>query len=89
MVEHSNEGLATRALEGGKRYPYHRRDPIDWAERAALGILNDLLDRRGIKNELGLVDDDVPDGQPMTIRIEIVQRMAEIIRQARTPHDPA
>ena len=63
-----------RELERGEEYPYHGQKPKDWAERAALGILWDLSDRRGIKHELDEVDQDV--------RVEIVQKMAEIIRAA-------
>ncbi len=61
-----------RELEMGEKYPYHGQPPKDWAERAALGILYDLCDRGGVKHELRAVDSDV--------RVEIVQKMAEIIR---------
>jgi hypothetical protein len=64
-----------RDLEMGAKYPYHGKPPVDWAEAAALGILRDLNDRRGIKHELAEVDDDV--------RGEIVETMAAIIRAAR------
>lgn len=53
-------------------FPYNSRQPIDWAEKAALSVLNDLSDRRGIKHELDAIDYDV--------REEIVITMAAIIR---------
>lgn len=61
--------------ENGEDYPMLA---IDWAHRAAHGILADLCDRRGIKQALradGLDEDD-------ETRAEIVAMMAEIIREA-------
>ncbi len=46
----------------------------DWAHAAARGILSDLEDRRGIKNELDGVDHET--------RAELVESLSEIIRQA-------
>lgn len=63
-----------RDLDTALQYPYHGRPPKDWAEHAALGVLNDLNDRRGIKHELSAVDEEV--------RAEIVETLAGIIRQA-------
>lgn len=70
----------------GERFPYdggaefwEDRDPtprpaIDWAHRAARGVLADLLDRGGIKHELEAVDYET--------RAEIVDSVADIIRLA-------
>ena len=74
-----------RTLERGLEYPYDAPDnwklngdepdqPEDWAHIAARGILYDLSDRRGIKQELGMVDEDV--------RKEITETMAMLIRHA-------
>ena len=60
-------------IESGKEFPYNGRLPVDKAEEAALGILCDLCDRRGIKQELRNVDTDV--------REEIVCALADIIRE--------
>lgn len=68
-----------RELSMGVQYPYHGEKPKDWAEAAALGILYDLNDRRGIKHELGQVDGDT--------RAEIVATMASIIRAAAPLRD--
>jgi hypothetical protein len=77
---------AKLCLKRGDRHPYddpnrYNDDGIppvpahDWAHRAARGILEDLGDRRGIKHELEMIDDDV--------RIELTESLAEIIRQAK------
>lgn len=63
-------------LKRGETYPYHGKPPVDWAERAALGILADLCDRRGIKQELRQIEGDED------ITEEIVKTLAEIIRTA-------
>lgn len=74
-----------RELEQGEKYPYHGKLPKDWAERAALGVLYDLCDRRGIKHELREVDGDA--------RKDIVESLSRIIRAAlpegREQEDPA
>lgn len=46
----------------------------DWSVRAARGVIENLMDRRGIKNGFYGVDHDV--------RVEIVQTLAGIIRMA-------
>ena len=46
----------------------------DWSFRAARGVIEDLCDRRGIKNGF----EDIPDD----IRVDIVAALAEIIREA-------
>ena len=63
-----------REITQGMKYPYHGKQPTDWAERASLGILYDLNDRRGIKHALAAVDEGVRD--------DIVKMMASIIRAA-------
>lgn len=76
---------AQRALARGADFPYdggeafwHRSESpppaIDWAHRAARGVLADLTDRRGIKHELDDIDYDV--------REELTQSLAAIIREA-------
>lgn len=78
---------AAKDLEIGNEYPYDAPDswwngdieveppaPTDAAHAAARGIIHDLKDRRGIKVGFTDVDED--------IRKEIVDRLAEIIRQA-------
>ena len=62
-------------ISHGAEFPYVEGFAAgDQAEAAALGILANLCDRRGIKHELQAVDED--------IRREIVTTMAEIIRAA-------
>ena len=68
-----------REITQGMKYPYHGKQPTDWAERASLGILYDLNDRRGIKHALAAVDEGVRD--------DIVKMMASIIRAA-LPAEP-
>jgi hypothetical protein len=65
---------AKRALEHGIQYPYDDRQPVDAAHRAALGILAELTGRGGIGDQLDCLDDD--------LKIEIVDAMAEIVREA-------
>lgn len=52
--------------------PYHGRAPADAYELAALAVIADLTDRRGIKHQLENIDDDV--------REEIVADLTAIIR---------
>jgi len=74
--------LARFWLEHGSKFPYDRPDSErkkakpakDWAHVAARGILADLSDRRGIRNELEKCDEDV--------RMELVKSLARIIRLA-------
>lgn len=61
-------------LEHGAKYPYDNRQPIDAAHCAALGVIANLRDRRGVRQELEQIEDD--------IRIEIVDELAIIIRLA-------
>lgn len=58
--------------------PYHGKPAKDWSERAALGVLANLLDRRGIKHELAQIEGDED------ITNEIVESLAEIIRLAHS-----
>lgn len=74
---------AKTQIDFGNRYPFDAPDswkeradtfpppPEDWAHSAARAIIADLLDRRGIKQELREIDED--------IRIEIVQKFRKII----------
>lgn len=66
-------------IVNGNLFPFDQEDgkstpPVDWAHSAARGVLNNLKDRRGIRQELDEIDED--------IRIEIVESIAEIIRIA-------
>lgn len=84
-MNHSSKP-AQNSLDHGALFPYDAgadfwedRTPtpaptLDWAHAAARGILADLGDRRGVKQELDAVDHDV--------RAELVQSMAAIIRLA-------
>ncbi len=70
---------AKQKLEMGEQSPYEDSSDTpspatDWAHAAARGVLADLVDRRGVGNELEQIDDEV--------RNEIVQELAEIIRLA-------
>ena len=78
---------AQNCLEHGGQFPYDAPrawweadetppppPPKDWAHAAARGILADLTDRRGVKQELDAVDYDV--------RAELTASLAEIIREA-------
>jgi hypothetical protein len=62
------------SIKMGLEYPYNERDPVHNYELAALGILANLNDRRGIKQGFYGVDLD--------IREEIVTSLADIIREA-------
>ena len=61
-------------IEHGRKFPYNDRQPADKYELAALGVLADLCDRRGIKHELDDTDDDIKE--------EIITTLAAIIRDA-------
>jgi hypothetical protein len=62
-------------LEHGQQFPYADDFvPSDAADKAALAILANLCDRRGIKQELRAVDNDV--------RHDLLRDVAEIIRAA-------
>lgn len=73
---------AKHCLKCGEEYPYDNfdqedkrpRKSKDWAHKAARGILWDLSDRGGIKHGFSGVDEE--------IRIEIIDKMADIIREA-------
>lgn len=67
------------SLSRGDDFPYElnggdNKTPPDWAHRAARGVIADLQDRRGLKNELAAVH--------MDDRKEIVASLAAIIRTA-------
>jgi hypothetical protein len=78
---------AANRLEHGNAFPYDAPDEwwqqagepipppaIDWAHKAARGILADLNDRRAIKRGFEGIDE--------AIRAEITETMAAIIRLA-------
>lgn len=73
---------AKRSLDFGRKYPYDEPDENmgkpppakDWAHAAARGIVADLMDRHTIKHGFDGVDED--------IRVEIVETLADIIREA-------
>lgn len=79
---------AASKLVAGDKYPYDAPDdwwrdgdslpppPTDWAHRSARGVISDLTDRRDIKRGFENVDED--------IRVEIIETIASIIRQAHT-----
>ncbi len=62
-----------RDYEMAIKYPYHgiKREYLK-EEMMALAILNDLNDRKGIKNELSAVDDDIKE--------DIVEALSNIIK---------
>ena len=67
-------GYAESMLEHAQTHPYDDRPPKDNAQLAALAVLADLRNRRGIGHELEQVD--------RSIREEIVDDLAAIIRAA-------
>lgn len=87
ISEQQNIDLAIRSITNGSEFPYDASDEWwdctegveieparDAAHAAARGILADLKDRRGIKRGFDRVEEKT--------RVEIVERLAEIIRQA-------
>ncbi len=85
----TDKAAAQQELEMGDKYPYDAPDSwhdaypnepappaVDWAHRAARGVISDLTDRRDIKRGFENVDEGT--------RIEIVAALADIIR---TAHD--
>lgn len=67
---------AENSVNQAKDSPYDERTPIDTAHLAAQAVLADLTDRRGIKQELLYLDDDV--------KAEITESLAAIIRLTHT-----
>lgn len=65
---------AKKTLERALRHPFDDREPTDSAHRAALGVLGELTSRSGIGDALEQLDDD--------LRVEIVDAVAEVIREA-------
>lgn len=69
-----------RSIQSGKESPYDRNEdnethkPLTPERIAAYGVLNDLMDRRGIKWALEEID--------FEIREEIVENLAGIIKEA-------
>lgn len=87
VTDEWNIERAKQSIRLGAEYPYDAPDAwwngdeeteppasTDAAHLAARAVVADLKDRRGIKNGFSNVDED--------IRVEIVDRLAEIIRQA-------
>lgn len=87
MTDEQKIERARQSIKLGAEYPYDAPDAwwesyegteppksTDAAHLAAREVVADLKDRRGIKNGFNNVDED--------IRVEIVNRLAEIIRQA-------
>lgn len=87
MTEEWKIERAKQSISLGAEFPYDAPDAwwngdeeakppasADDAHLAARAVVADLKDRRGIKNGFNNVDED--------IRVEIVDRLAEIIRQA-------
>lgn len=79
---------AKQQLQFGQQYPFDAPDGwwnsatytippvrVDWARRAARGVIEDLKDRHTIKHALSGIDE--------ATRVEIVDSLAEIIRTAR------
>lgn len=78
---------ARRRLAHGNKFPYDAPDgwweggtgtppsSVDWAHAAARGVIADLKDRHTIKRGFSDVDEE--------IRIELVNTLAEIIREAK------
>lgn len=67
------------ALKDGDNFPYEltpgdNLTPPDWAHRAARGVIANMLDRSGIKQELRAID--------MDTRKELIASIASVIRQA-------
>lgn len=60
------------------QFPYHDGVPTSWAELAALSVLADLSDRKGIKHEL--------DAVPKDVRVEIVKALEAIITKVMAEH---
>lgn len=65
---------AKKTLERALRHPFDDREPTDSAHRAALGTFGELTNRSGIGDALEQLDDD--------LRIDIVDAVAEVIREA-------
>lgn len=62
----------TMTINHGLQFPYDRRElPATPSRKVALGVLADLTDRKGVGNELEVVDDD--------IRAEIVDDIAAVV----------
>lgn len=57
-----------------ERHPYHYRAPVTAAERAALAVLAELLDRRVIGDTLAVIDTNT--------RNDIIHKLTLIIHQA-------
>lgn len=78
------EAKSARDINMGRMYPYDTDTyyekledvPVEnWERVAALGVIRDLSGRKGIKNQLGLIDD-------IEIRKDIVDSLEAIIHHS-------
>jgi hypothetical protein len=78
---------AKQKIEFGKKFPFDffgddwkdATPATDWAHLAARAVMADLTDRRGIRQEIDQVDDDV--------KLEILNVLTTIIREAKNQWD--
>jgi len=61
-----------QTIEHAKEFPFDGNPATDDAHLAALAVLTDLSDRRGVGSELENIDDD--------IKAQLVEDLADIIR---------
>jgi len=61
-------------IESGIEFPFHDKKANNWQEIAALGVIDDLMDRRDIKHGFNDIDED--------IKIEIVRSLSKIIKKS-------
>lgn len=73
----SIQKYADISIKRAAKSPFDGLAPVDTAHFAAQAVLADLSDRRGIKQELVGLDDDV--------KIELTETLAEIIRRSVPP----
>ena len=64
-----------------KKYPYDEREASSEYQLAAQAVISDLTSRRAIKWGFNNIDEDV--------RVEIVQSLTEVIRQAVEKNEEA
>jgi cell division protein ZapA (FtsZ GTPase activity inhibitor) len=57
-----------------------KTEKLDWATEAALNVLDELSDRKGIGNEIDQCDDEIKE--------EILETLAEIIRNTEKKYNP-
>lgn len=69
---------AAFSVKSAQERPYDGRKATSREHLAALAVIEDLLDRRGIKHEFDNIDADV--------RMEIVNDLTEVIKLALTAY---